>query len=533
MIVLDNINLVQSILIGNWKLYKLTKIKLQGYSVLQLVFWKYLAVILPPINELTWSDVQKYVKQAPGYKKLTDNDQKLIKNLSHDLNLECCKRIKKFQLSLGIKATPESITWHTKPKTKKYHQAFELFKDKTNKITQSLALLQVTELRQLADVMMYSCYPFIRHYCKKVNVSSYNFGAPLEDRFQYTSIGFLASTMTWSGAKNAKFPTYALFNGRSIASKSDVDNHMWLNFNAGFVQECKNLTRDANITRVRISYENPDYDYFKLESEVRKELKKQHSKITTVTAVLGHSFEYEDCDATIEEVELVEDMYDFDKFSIIDHTETPEERLYYEQRSTAIEYIFALLTPRESQILEMRYYLMFTLQKVAESLNITRERARQIEAKALRKLRQGTRNRLLKSFVSDNSSCVDGELKEQYHKDDVQDYLKYHHQAMIDLGFDCEKLVDLIPLLQSEELEISKLEVISRIHRKIAPFYHSDPESVSLYLDLVESLEGTINFPSELSVFINSQLGENTPLDIYQSLRTFKNNPGLFFNIFG
>ena len=61
------------------------------------------------------------------------------------------------------------------------------------------------------------------------------------------------------------------------------------------------------------------------------------------------------------------------------------------------------LTPREERVLRLRYGLtdgrMHTLEEVGEEFNVTRERIRQIEAKALRKLRHPSRSKVLKDFL--------------------------------------------------------------------------------------------------------------------------------------
>jgi RNA polymerase primary sigma factor len=64
--------------------------------------------------------------------------------------------------------------------------------------------------------------------------------------------------------------------------------------------------------------------------------------------------------------------------------------------------VLATLTPREEQVLRMRFGIGertdHTLEEVGARFAVTRERIRQIEAKALRKLRHGNRARLLRSF---------------------------------------------------------------------------------------------------------------------------------------
>jgi len=65
--------------------------------------------------------------------------------------------------------------------------------------------------------------------------------------------------------------------------------------------------------------------------------------------------------------------------------------------------VLATLAPREERVLKMRFGIgeraNHTLEEVGQDFDVTRERIRQIEAKALRKLRHPSRSRLLKSFM--------------------------------------------------------------------------------------------------------------------------------------
>ena len=67
--------------------------------------------------------------------------------------------------------------------------------------------------------------------------------------------------------------------------------------------------------------------------------------------------------------------------------------------------VLATLTPREERVLRMRFGIGMntdhTLEEVGQQFNVTRERIRQIEAKALRKLKHPSRSRKLRSFLDD------------------------------------------------------------------------------------------------------------------------------------
>jgi RNA polymerase primary sigma factor len=76
----------------------------------------------------------------------------------------------------------------------------------------------------------------------------------------------------------------------------------------------------------------------------------------------------------------------------------------------AIRSILASLTPREAKVLRMRFGIDMntdhTLEEVGKQFDVTRERIRQIEAKALRKLRHPSRSDELRSFLSDDYSDI-------------------------------------------------------------------------------------------------------------------------------
>ncbi len=65
--------------------------------------------------------------------------------------------------------------------------------------------------------------------------------------------------------------------------------------------------------------------------------------------------------------------------------------------------VLATLAPREAQVLKMRFGIgersNHTLEEVGQDFAVTRERIRQIEAKALRKLRHPSRSRMLRDFM--------------------------------------------------------------------------------------------------------------------------------------
>ena len=83
--------------------------------------------------------------------------------------------------------------------------------------------------------------------------------------------------------------------------------------------------------------------------------------------------------------------------------ETPEDQVSKSLLREDLESVLGTLSPRERDVLRLRYGLddgrMKTLEEIGQIFNVTRERIRQIEAKALRKLRHPNRNSILKEYI--------------------------------------------------------------------------------------------------------------------------------------
>ncbi|MDA1010614.1 MAG: sigma-70 family RNA polymerase sigma factor, partial [Chloroflexi bacterium] len=81
----------------------------------------------------------------------------------------------------------------------------------------------------------------------------------------------------------------------------------------------------------------------------------------------------------------------------------PQDAASHQLLKEQVMDVLSSLTPRERKVLELRFGLedgrSRTLEEVGREFNVTRERIRQIEAKALRKLRHPTRSKKLKDYL--------------------------------------------------------------------------------------------------------------------------------------
>ncbi len=93
-------------------------------------------------------------------------------------------------------------------------------------------------------------------------------------------------------------------------------------------------------------------------------------------------------------------MYDVIKSS---ESPSPDNELVTESLRREIERSLSTLTPREADVLRLFFGLngetALTLEEIGEKFELTRERVRQIKEKAIRRLKQGSRCKLLKSYL--------------------------------------------------------------------------------------------------------------------------------------
>jgi RNA polymerase primary sigma factor len=84
---------------------------------------------------------------------------------------------------------------------------------------------------------------------------------------------------------------------------------------------------------------------------------------------------------------------------IADETQDLEGDILHAELGQRLDEVLATLKPREARIIRMRFFSKLTLEEVGRKFDLTRERIRQIEAEAMRKLRHPRRARRLKDFI--------------------------------------------------------------------------------------------------------------------------------------
>lgn len=211
-----------------------------------------------------------------------------------------------------------------------------------------------------------------------------------EDLFEYGMIGLIKAAEKFDLKKEAKFITYATWWIDQRILRGIADYGFTIRIPVHYFDQVNRL--------VRILSQNPGYSkeqIFELfqEKGITREKFEELLMITENIMSLASLNAYIGDD---EESELGD-------FKIDDLSPTVEEQVEYKMLREMVGLVLDTLNSREKDIIEQRFGLKDgvekTLEQVGEKYNLTRERIRQIEAKALRKLRHPSRSKKLKNFI--------------------------------------------------------------------------------------------------------------------------------------
>ena len=260
-------------------------------------------------------------------------------------------------------------------------------------------MLSADEERELAEKLHYqgdleaakklilSHLRFVVHVAR--NYAGY--GLPQADLIQEGNIGLMKAVDKFEYRRGYKFSTYATWWIRQAITRSIADQARTIRIPVHMIETINKLNRISRQMLQEMGREpSPEELAERMmmpEDKIRKVLKIAKEPISMETPI------GDDEDSHLGD--FIEDTT----------LELPLDSATSESLKSATHEVLAGLTAREAKVLRMRFGIDMntdhTLEEVGKQFDVTRERIRQIEAKALRKLRHPSRSEILKSFLDE------------------------------------------------------------------------------------------------------------------------------------